>query len=457
MARHNDFKTIHHWSLGYEMLRCSVEPFFRAYYRKFEVRNKANVPENAPVILAPNHQNALMDALAIIMTLHGQIVFLARADIFRKKILANILHFINIMPVYRIRDGAENLSQNDEIFEATQVILKDQQRLCLMPEGNHGDKRKLRPLVKGIFRIAFMAQKDKGTTPYIKIVPVGLDYSDYAKFRQKLFVNFGKPIEVSEYYAQWEANPAIGMNALRERLSTEMSKVMIDIRSEEHYEAVLFMRSIYNDEMLNRMKLKRGKLGNEHDADREMIRCVQKFEEAQAYEMGELAQHVNEYKSLLEKNKLRDWVVKRGAFSLPGIILNCLLQILFLPVYLFGLLHNALPYFMPVKAAAKIKDLQFHSSVKMALGMIIFILQFIILTTFAFIFLPFYYAMVYLICIPLSGWLAFNYYIWWKKILAKWRFLRLAGDSGSDKSRIIELKKQIILTMDSIIDKYSKA
>lgn len=161
MSRKNNLRTIHHWSLGYEILRIFVEFFFRAFYRKVEVRNKELVPENAPVILAPNHQNALMDALALIMTLHGQIVFLARADIFRKRILAKFLHFINIMPVYRIRDGAENLSQNDEIFDATQVILKDRQRLCLMPEGNHGDKRKLRPLVKGIFRIAFMAQKEK--------------------------------------------------------------------------------------------------------------------------------------------------------------------------------------------------------------------------------------------------------------------------------------------------------
>jgi 1-acyl-sn-glycerol-3-phosphate acyltransferase len=456
MARHNDLETIHHWSLGYEMLRCSVEPFFRAYYRKFEIRNKANVPENAPVILAPNHQNALMDALAVIMALHGQPVFLARADIFRKKVIARILHYMNMMPVYRIRDGAENLSQNDEIFQTTQLILKDRERLCLMPEGNHGDKRKLRPLVKGIFRIAFMAQKESGNNPHVKIVPVGLDYSDYSKFRQKLFVSFGKPIEVSEYYAQWAANPAIAMNALRDRLSVEMSKVMIDIRSEEHYEAVLFLRSIYNDDMLGRMNLKKGKLRNEHDADREMIRCVQNFEEEQSGKMGEFAKEVNEYKSLLDKNKLRDWIIRHGAFSIPGILVNWLIQLLFLPVFLFGLLHNAIPYFLPVKVAAKIKDVQFRSSVKMALGMIIFVLQFIIIAVLAFVFLPIFYALLYLICIPLSGWFAFNYYIWWKKTLAKCRFDRMPWDPGSDKSIMTELRKQIILMMDSIINQYFK-
>jgi 1-acyl-sn-glycerol-3-phosphate acyltransferase len=457
MTRHNDLKTIHHWSLGYEMLRISVEPFFRAFYGKIEVRNKGYIPQNAPVILAPNHQNALMDALALIMTLHGQIVFLARADIFKKRIQAKFLHFINIMPVYRIRDGAENLSQNDEIFEATHVILKDRQHLCIMPEGNHGNKRKLRPLVKGIFRIAFMAQQEKGNTPYVKIVPVGLDYSDYVKFGQKLFVNFGKPIDVSEYFAQWEANPAVAMNALRDRLSVEMSKIMIDIRSEDYYEEVLFMRSIYNEEMLDRMKLKRGILANEHDADRELIRCMQKFEELQTTEMNDLAGQVNEYRSLLSKNKTRDWVVKRRTFSLPLIFLNYFMQVLLLPVFLFGLLHNALPFFLPVKAVAKIRDLQFHSSVKMALGMVIFIIQFIILATLAFIFLSFTYALVYLIFIPVSGWFAVRYSKWLKKNLAKWKFLRLDGSPNSDKVKMIELRKKINSKIDSVVDKYFKS
>jgi hypothetical protein len=355
-----------------------------------------------------------------------------------------------------MRDGAENLSQNDEIFQATQIILKDRHPLCLMPEGNHGDKRKLRPLVKGIFRIAFIAQKENGTNPYIKIVPVGLDYSDYSKFRQKLFINFGQAIDVSEYYAQWEASPAVAMNALRDRLSLEMSKVMIDIRSEEYYEEVLFLRTIYNDEMLKRMKLKRGKLGNEHDADREMIRCLQAYEGEQVIGMHDLGQKVKEYKLMLEKNNLRDWIVRHGIFFVPGIILNWIVQLLFLPAFLFGLVHHALPYFIPVKVASKIKDIQFRSSVKMALGMIIYILQIILFAILAFILLPSYLAVFYLISIPLSGWLAFNYYIWWKKTRAKWRFNNLVDGPGTDKSRMIELRKKIISTMDSIIDNYFK-
>ena len=456
MARYNNLKTIHHWSAGYELVRIIVEFFFRSFYKRFESRNKANVPKDVPVILAPNHQNALMDALAILMTLHGQPVFLARADMFKKKVFARILHFFNIMPVFRMRDGVENLSQNDEIFDAALTILHDKHQLCLMPEGNHGDKRKLRPLVKGIFRIAFMAQKEKGAIPFVKIVPVGIDYSNYSKFRQNLFVNFGKPIDVSEYFAQWEVSPAVSMNALRDRLSAEMSLIMIDIRSEKYYEEVLFLRTIYNDEMLRRMKLKKGRLGNEHDADREMIRCIQCFEEEQQVKMEELASNIAEYRKMLEKHNLRDWVVKLSDFSYTGIFLNRLFQKLFFLIFLYGFINNALPYFIAARVAKKIKDIQFQSSVKMGLGMIVFIIQFIVLAILVFSFFSWYFAIAYLISIPVSGWITFNYYIWWKKTLAKLRFHSMPGGPGSDKFKLTELRNSIISTMNDITEKYSK-
>jgi hypothetical protein len=215
------------------------------------------------------------------------------------------------------------------------------------------------------------------------------------------------------------------------------------------------MRTIYNNIMLRRMKLKPGKLRNEHDADREMIRCLQNFEGEQTDKMKELAQNVNEYKSLLEKNNLRDWIIAHGNFSFATIFINWILQILTLPVFLFGFLHNALPYYIAVKVASKIKDIQFQSSVKMAIGMIVFMIQLIAIAVPVFIFLPFVYSLLYLIGIPVSGWLAFNYYIWWKKNMAKLRFLRLATGTGNDKFRMIELRKQIILGINSVIDKYS--
>ena len=60
-----------------------------------------------------------MDPLAVMFSINKQIVFLARADIFKNKIAAKFLHFLKILPVFRIRDGKENLNNNDLTFDVS--------------------------------------------------------------------------------------------------------------------------------------------------------------------------------------------------------------------------------------------------------------------------------------------------------------------------------------------------
>ena len=143
-------ENIDKWSFLYFLIKYSfAKRLHDFFYRKRQIVHAGRIPKNEPVILAPNHQNALMDALAFVMGLKFQTVFLARADIFKGKFIINLLTFIKILPIFRIRDGMANLQKNEEIFDLTVNILKNKHNpLLLFPEGNHGDRRRLRPLVK---------------------------------------------------------------------------------------------------------------------------------------------------------------------------------------------------------------------------------------------------------------------------------------------------------------------
>ena len=123
--------------------------FVRRFYRQHKIIGFEKLPDNQAVILAPNHQNAFMDA--ILMTgpsgWKHQLSFLVRASIFQSKLSNYFLRKLNMLPVYRKDvDGTENMGKNDEIFDNCIWLLSNKRRLVLYPEGTHNLKRKLLPI-----------------------------------------------------------------------------------------------------------------------------------------------------------------------------------------------------------------------------------------------------------------------------------------------------------------------
>ncbi|MBQ1750417.1 MAG: 1-acyl-sn-glycerol-3-phosphate acyltransferase, partial [Bacteroidales bacterium] len=90
---------------------------FHWAFNKLEYRGLSNFPTDGAIILAPNHCNTLMDALAVLSINNDPKVFVARADIFKKPRLAKFLRFIKILPISRIRDGKEALLNNGDTIE----------------------------------------------------------------------------------------------------------------------------------------------------------------------------------------------------------------------------------------------------------------------------------------------------------------------------------------------------
>ena len=446
-------RKIDQWTWDYWLVQRFAILCYKVFYKKIYVRNLQNLPLNQPHILAPNHQNALMDALAFVCNTPLQIVFLARADIFKGKLMVHFLRFLNIMPIYRIRDGIDNVRRNDEVFGKTlQVFRNKYNPICIFPEGNHGDKRRLRMLVKGVFRIAFLAQEDCKYQPGVKIVPVGLDYGHYSNFRTSIFINFGKPIEVSEYYRQYEEDNVKAINNLRERLASEMRKLMIDIQNEEYYDLYMSLRTIYNTRMRELMNIRGRSLPDRFQADKRMIEIIDKQFLEDKSRIASLDSFVKEYNHDLKSLNIRDWIVEKGRFYYPVEYLKLLILIILSPVYLIGLINNYIAYMIPVMFAKKVKDLQFHSSIKFVLGMIVFPLYYAIISVLAALLIPgALFSWLYILCIPISGIFAYRFFIWMKKSGSKFRFLRHMNKVAG-KSNDLTLKREKILTFtDEII------
>ncbi len=383
----------------------------KVYYRKIIVVGRENINPDDHLIFAPNHQNALMDALAVLFTHKGQPVFLARADIFKRKAIAAFLYFIKILPVYRLRDGFNLLKSNDVIFQKTIDVLKNKNGLVILPEGDHAGFRRLRQLKKGICRIAFQAEEETDFTLNIKIIPVGIEYSNYSRFRQVLTVIYGKPVEVSDYHQLYRESPEKALNELRSRLSVEIKRIMVHIESEEDYAAIDELRSILNGRYSDDIKMP--KLFR----DRKLIDRLKQLIAADpvAYKkvcslslsIMKNAKDLNVSYRLLEKRKHPiGWLMA----GMAGLLLTS-------PVWLFGNIFTLTFLALPELKIRNIKDMQFHGTIRFGISLALaFIFMPVYLILSLIIFSPWWFAIAVFSTIPIAGIFAWNYNTLFRRI-----------------------------------------
>lgn len=222
----------------YNLLSSLVQYGFRCHYRSFTVRGLENLPTDGTYIIAPCHQQALMEPLAVLTFERKAPVFLARADLFRKPTLRKVLTFLKIMPVYRIRDGQEQLGRNQEIFDRCRDVLLSDSPLCLMAEGRHNNRHHLLNMGKGMFRIAGETQAALGDRP-LYIVPTGIDFDEYEQPYSNCVVNIGRPIAVMPFMELYRTNEPLALNQMRDALFQALLPLMHDIRSDEHYDDII--------------------------------------------------------------------------------------------------------------------------------------------------------------------------------------------------------------------------
>ena len=206
-------------------------------YRKIHYVGLENIPKDGAIIFAPNHTNTLMDALVVLCYDSTPKVFVARADIFKNPLLAKIFHFLKIMPIMRQRDGFQAVKKNQEIINKSVDVLKDKIPFCIFPEGTHQAKYSSLPLSKGIFRIAFQANELMPDVP-LYIVPVGICYDDFFRFRSTIRMEFGKPINVGAYLAEHaELSAQEQTNGMKDLLTERLHDTLFHIPNDDDYRA----------------------------------------------------------------------------------------------------------------------------------------------------------------------------------------------------------------------------
>lgn len=352
--------------LWYANVRFWVKLAIKLFYRRIEIHGFDQFPEDGPVLLAPNHQNAFMDALIPAVFAPRPIHFLVRSDVFKKGFVKWFLNSLNMMPVYRQRDGISNLAKNEEVFEMCFEILRKRGTLLIFPEAGHLGERRLRPLSKGFTRIVFGAL-EKHEHLDIKIVPLGLNYSNYQDSQSRLLINFGNPIPVKAYQQTHNENSAKAMQELRANLQRELEKQIIHIDGVEAQKAI----DVEMDRILP-FYLQRAGGYTQPQSQHQFYKNREKFYTALKPE-DQFYKRIRIYDHTMAKYKLRApfFFIKQKD---PGYwLIQNLLLIIALPIFLLAWLVHAPTYFTIRFVLNRfVADKAFYSSIKLVGTLLLF-------------------------------------------------------------------------------------
>ena len=206
--------------LFYGLIKIWVQLSLKIFCKQVAVCNPQQLAAKGPLIIAAHHPNSFFDAILIGAFMQQPVHFITRGDVFGKRWARSILEQLNMMPIFRIRDGKEKLSLNQQTFDRSVEVLKANGIVLIFVEGQCDYQTTLLPLKKGAPRILLSCWQ-QGINA--KVLPVWLRYNSFFSFGKKIEINFGNIFgkEVTD------SNVLDGeaINSINKETATELSRL----------------------------------------------------------------------------------------------------------------------------------------------------------------------------------------------------------------------------------------
>ena len=178
----------------YPFLKIYARLAIKIYCQRIIINQPGILKTTGPLLIAANHPNSFLDGVILTTLFDNQIYSLARGDVFQHKFINKVLRWMKLLPVYRTREGVQNLEHNYTTFDACQKVFEQKGIVLIFSEGHCENEWHLRPLKKGTARLATTAWQNN--IP-LTVLPLGINYSSFKKFGKEVHLNFGKPITSS--------------------------------------------------------------------------------------------------------------------------------------------------------------------------------------------------------------------------------------------------------------------
>lgn len=212
----------------YRLLKIYVRLLLKIFCYDIVVNDRRYLQLNGPLLITANHPNSFFDALLVATHFKKSIFFLARGDVFKNDRVAGILRWLRMIPIHRIIEGAENLHLNQQTFDECRKIFSNNGIVLIFIEGLSQHEWTLRPFKKGAARLALSSWASTGNENHLKILPMGITYSDYNGYGKKVFIEMGNPLLEKDFDVVDEDGKSIML--FNEKLYSQLSQLIVEVK-----------------------------------------------------------------------------------------------------------------------------------------------------------------------------------------------------------------------------------
>ncbi|MBI1847956.1 MAG: 1-acyl-sn-glycerol-3-phosphate acyltransferase [Candidatus Rokubacteria bacterium] len=244
------------------------------FYRRVDVVGVERVPREGPLVVAANHQNALVDPMLVMAALPRRLVPIAKTPLFRHPLIGPFLRLAGAVPVQRPQDLAGAAPDNAAMFAEAARTLAAGGAILIFPEGTSQPEPALMPLRTGAARMLVAAWSAHGAR--VSLLPVGLVLEAPGSFREgRATVVVGDPVRVADLLAPG-TSPEAAVREITERLATALRRLMVEAGDRETLRLLHLVDEIWRLESTDAEPGAAGRLARLHRAVRahERLRAV---------------------------------------------------------------------------------------------------------------------------------------------------------------------------------------
>jgi len=459
-------------TVGVGARRETMDGFYRAvrtlgrfwlwfFFKSVDVRHPERVPPGGAVLLCINHPNNFIDSLLVAGALERKVHYLATAALFRNPLIGRFLKACGAIPVYRRQDDPDKMDRNLDAFEACFRAFREERLVAIYPEGTTHAEARVQRIKTGAARLALGYEAERPRE--LSVIPVGLNFDARKSFHGRVLISFGAPVAVTPYLDAYRADPVKAVEALTEAIQWSMEAEVVHVARIDEGRLVSAVQELYRGELVRELQAERGLAERQIDLvrlSRAIVDSINFFKGHEPERVERIWQRIQSYRALLAQYHVKDEAVRaRQERTRPRRRLRLTWEaIIGFPFFVYGAVVNFLPYWIPRWVARRMSRKETDYATWRFLTAMLALplcwgLEIGVVARLA----GAAAAVVFAVSLPISGAIAYRYWVGAGRLRSRLRFGALALVRAQAARRLTTERQAIIAELEQAKNEYLAA